>query len=122
MRTLKTILLVAVALVASCASDRGRPGVASRTLDCYDWWPYVYSAPMDCWYGPHAFYDPGYFYYQPYPAAAYGVPVATSPDRVVPTQRVERPRSLLGRERRPLEAPEPELPVPLPHPPRTLPP
>ncbi|HZP13273.1 MAG TPA: hypothetical protein VFB36_12715 [Nevskiaceae bacterium] len=122
MRNWKILLLVAgVALTASCAQDRGRPGVASRAFDCYDWWPYVYSAPMDCWYGPHAWYDPGYFYYQPYPAYSYGAPIGAGPGRVAP--RVERPRPLAGRERRPLEGPEPDaLPVPIPRPPRTLPP
>ena len=115
------MFILACALLASCASDRARPGVASRTLDCYDWWPYVYSAPMDCWYGPHAFYDPGYFYSQPYPAYASGIPIGANPEGMAPKQRIERPRPLAGRDRRPLEAPEPDLPVPIPHPPRTLP-
>jgi hypothetical protein len=120
MRTWKLIVLLSAVLAASCAHDRGRPGVAARTYDCYDWWPYVYSAPVDCFYGPSAFYDPAYYYYRPYPV--YGVPVASAPSAAVPSAKDARPRArLLPRERRPLEAPAADLPVPVLRPPRTLP-
>jgi hypothetical protein len=117
----KVIVILSVLWLAACAHNQGRPGVASRSFDCYDYWPYVYSAPMDCFYGPSAFYDPSYYYYEPYPAYGYG-PLASTPSTAAPSPRAERPRvPLMPRERRhPLDEPAPDLPLPV-EPPRTLP-
>lgn len=118
MKNWQASIVVFAALLAGCAGNQGRPGVASRTLDCYDWWPYVYSAPVDCWYGRSAWYDPSYSYYRPYPG--YASPVASAPSTGVP--KASRPRTPLAeRDRHPIRDAAPELPLPVLHPPRTLP-
>ena len=102
-------------VLCGCASNHDRAGVASRTYDCYEWYPYVYSAPADCWYGRSAWYDPAYYYYRPYPDY-----VASMPSAFAPGSKAARSRLLAPRER-PLADPGPELPLPIPHPPRVLP-